>query len=95
MNLSDYVSPETVQKPNAFSSLGRTAQRLHPEDLKRWHSFVLAPHKDSNDIPSFTIKEWLCENGWDSERASECAIRFNACLELLDYLDHLRGPSMT
>ena len=85
MGFEQYVSTETVRKLRAFSTMARTAQGPHPEDWKRWHVFVMAAQAENHDIPYFHAKDWLIENSWSEERASEFAIRFDAGLQLLHH----------
>ncbi len=85
MALTKYISENTLQALKAFAGLGRTAQGLHPLDLDRWHVFVWAAFGEGKEIPAFELKDWLVANGWYEERASEFAVRFQVCMELLAY----------
>jgi hypothetical protein len=71
VGLAEYLSPSIIQKLKAFATRARTAQGPSDDDWNRWHVFVLAAFAENQDIPAFHVRDWLRENDWSAERASE------------------------
>jgi hypothetical protein len=63
----------------------RTANRsgLHDEDVKRWHVFVIAAHREHSRLDAMTLHRWLEQRkaaqdaGWPTDAAHMLAIATN------------------
>ena len=78
------VMPEASwQKLESFDALANRTS-LHPNDVQRWHQFVISIFHSGIKLYSDTVIRILCEEfGWDREHAIKLAMRYDDELDLL------------
>ena len=79
----DVMSEASWQTLESFDALANRTS-LHPNDVQRWHQFVISIFRSGQKLYSDTLIRILCEEfGWDQEGAVKLAIRYDDELDLL------------
>src|SRR5882757_1021625 len=73
--LSDWMSDDTAQQLKWFSmGANKSTGNAHPSDEKHWFDFVVAAHKNQDEIDTDTLTRWLIEvEGWYEDIAHDLA----------------------
>jgi hypothetical protein len=80
------LSPEAVRLLRAFSaSAKRTC--LHPNDRRRWNTFLVRVHKDESLFDPMLLDEWLQQEGWTEETRCQLLGEYEAARSLLATYD--------
>lgn len=79
----EVMSKESWQKLESFDALANRTS-LHPNDVQRWHQFVISIFHSEKQLYSDTLIRILCEElGWPREGAVKLAMRYEDELDLL------------
>ena len=79
----DVMSKASWQKLESFDALANRTS-LHPNDVQRWHQFVISIFHSEKQLYSDTLTRILCEElGWHREGAIKLAMRYEDELGLL------------
>lgn len=85
--LEDFISSqETADNLRKFSFLAnKSTGTSHPNDQKRWFDFIESARNNGEDISENDLIEFLQEDGWSEETASELAAKYLYSQELLNH----------
>ena len=81
-DLSKYLSKESEQMLSTFCGNPSTGS-AHPLDNKRWNNFMINVVNKQEDLPLEALREWLLEDGFSEDVASDLLSEFEVGTELL------------
>ncbi|MFC4292726.1 hypothetical protein ACFOWX_09910 [Sphingorhabdus arenilitoris] len=88
-DIDDWLSLNAATKLRRFSgAANKSTGASHPMDKRRWFDFIIAVHRNGEDLGSDRLARWLHEiEGWDEETAHDLAGDFENALTLLTHYD--------
>jgi hypothetical protein len=88
-DIDDWLSLDAATKLRRFSgAANKSTGASHPMDERRWFDFLIAVHRNGEDLGGDRLARWLHEiEGWDEETAHELAGDFENALSLLTHYD--------
>lgn len=88
-DIDDWLSSDAANKLRRFSgAANKSTGASHPMDERRWFDFLIAVHRNGEDLGSDRLARWLHEiEGWDEETAHDLAGDFENALSLLTHYD--------
>ena len=85
VTVEDLLPPDVVRALVDFSTQANKRSRAtHPRDKARWQKFVIGAHQAHSELGSDILNDWLVQQGWPSDAASELAIEYDRGRALLD-----------
>lgn len=87
IKLEDSISPPSMSLLRQFSDSANKANAAsHPRDRERWLTFLAASLSDGEIIDRGLLEDWLLQNGWPEEIATELGNEYVFASELMPYV---------
>ena len=87
--LDDWVSADTAIRLRRFSgAANKSTGASHPMDQQRWFDFIIAVHRNKDQLGTDQLARWLNEaEHWHEDTAHDLAGNFETALALLARYD--------
>jgi hypothetical protein len=87
LGLEEWLSSTAADALRLFSrKANKSTGASHPEDQKRWYSFLILADREKARLDASTLARWLREEeGWADSVASELAGQYEEARSLLAY----------
>jgi hypothetical protein len=85
VTVEDVLPPDLVRALVDFSTHANKGSRAsHPRDKARWQKFLIGAHQAHSELGSDILSDWLVQQGWPSDAASELASEYDRGRALLE-----------
>ena len=91
LNAEDLLSQKALDLLTTFSvAANKSTGSSHPNDFKRWASFLIQVHQDKKQLGTDMLERLLLNLGWPKEKASDLTIEFEFARDLLEIYEDTR-----
>lgn len=85
LDMEGILGDEGFKLLQMFSAgANKSTGNTHPCDFARWCDFVFYVHREDISLSTTDLENWLMENGWWEEKASELALEYEYTLNVLE-----------